>query len=55
MVEATGVVEKVLPDDTEGSPHQKFIVRLPTGHTVLIAHNIELAPRVVASSPGGSG
>ncbi len=46
LVEASGRVKKTLPDDNEGSRHQKFIVQLPSGHTVLIAHNIDLAPRV---------
>lgn len=45
-VEATGVVVRILNDDNEGSRHQRFIVRLASGHTVLIAHNIDLAPRV---------
>lgn len=46
MVEASGSVKKSLPDDLEGSRHQRFIVRLANGHTVLIAHNIDLAPKV---------
>jgi hypothetical protein len=46
MLETSGVVERVLSDDRQGSPHQRFIVRLASGHTVLIAHNIDLAPRV---------
>lgn len=48
MVETRATVEKVLPDDTRGLQHQRFIVRLSTGRTVLIAHNIDLAPRVPA-------
>ena len=46
QVRGYGVVEKVLPDDTKGSRHQRFIVRVGANHTVLIAHNIDLAPRV---------
>lgn len=46
MVTLTGMVSKNLTDDTEGSRHQRFIVRLASGRTVLIAHNIDLAPRV---------
>lgn len=46
MVEVGGVVTKSLPDDNEGSRHQRFIVRLSNGLTVLIAHNIDLAPYV---------
>jgi hypothetical protein len=45
-VDASGVVSRVLPDDREGERHQRFIVRLPSGTTVLIAHNIDIAPRV---------
>ncbi|MGH0034525.1 MAG: DUF3465 domain-containing protein [Myxococcota bacterium] len=46
MVEVTGVVAKRLPDDDDGSRHQRFILALPGGHTLLVAHNIDLAPRV---------
>lgn len=46
LVEAAGVVHKVLPDDRDGSRHQRLLVRLPNDQTVLIAHNIDLAPRV---------
>jgi len=45
-VEAEGRIEAVLPDDREGSRHQRFLVSVGRGHTVLIAHNIDLAPRV---------
>jgi hypothetical protein len=48
VVETRGEVIKLLADDTEGSRHQKFIMQLPSGHTVLISHNIDLAPRVNA-------
>lgn len=46
QVQGKGKVIKVLPDDNIGSRHQKFIVRLNAQQTVLIAHNIDLAPRV---------
>jgi hypothetical protein len=46
QVRASGVVDKIFGDDNEGSRHQRFIVKLPSGHTVLIAHNIDLASRV---------
>src|SRR5262245_52902065 len=45
-VEDQGVVAKLLRDDREGRRHQRFLVRVADGTTVLIAHNIELAPRV---------
>jgi hypothetical protein len=41
-----GVIAKVLKDDTQGARHQRFIVRLPSGQTVLIAYNFDLAPRI---------
>ena len=46
MVETPAVVYRKLPDDNEGSRHQKFLIRLENGHSVLVAHNIDLAPRV---------
>lgn len=48
QVEDEGVVSRVLADDVEGDRHQRFIVRLASGLTVLIAHNIDIAPRVAA-------
>jgi len=41
-----GNVQRVLADDNDGSRHQRFILGLPSGHTVLVAHNIDLAERV---------
>jgi hypothetical protein len=52
QVQGGGSVSKVLPDDNEGSRHQRFIVRLASGQTVLIAHNIDLAGRVSSLKPG---
>ena len=46
QVEAYGTIVKVLPDDTVGSQHQRLLVKLDSGNVVLIAHNIDLAPRV---------
>ncbi len=48
-VEATAKVSRLLSDDLEGDRHQRLIVRMPDGHTVLIAHNIDLAKRVPVS------
>ena len=49
-VVAAAVVDRVLADDVEGTRHQRFIVELPGGHTVLISHNVDLAPRVPLST-----
>ena len=46
QVENQGIIIKILKDDLEGSRHQRFIIKLNSGQTVLIAHNIDLAPRV---------
>ena len=46
QVEGVGIVERILPDDNDGSRHQRFILRLRDGRTVLVAHNIDLAPRL---------
>lgn len=46
LVEAQGVVSKILKDDNHGHRHQRFIVKLANGQTVLIAHNIDLSPRL---------
>jgi len=42
----TGAVSRILSDDNKGDRHQRFIVSLPSGHTVLIAYNIDIAPRI---------
>ncbi|PTU30974.1 DUF3465 domain-containing protein [Stenotrophobium rhamnosiphilum] len=52
QVQGEGVVVKVLPDDNEGSRHQKFILELSSGQTILVAHNIDLAPRISSISQG---
>ncbi|MFN7020212.1 MAG: DUF3465 domain-containing protein [Phycisphaerales bacterium] len=52
-VEAEGRIVKVLRDDSEtdggrNARHQRLLVELDTGVTVLLAHNIDAAPRVPA-------
>ena len=47
-----GKVIRVLPDDNEGSRHQKFILRLASGQTLLVSHNIDLAQRINSIQEG---
>ena len=46
--ECSGTVVRVLADDTRPPRHERFIVRVDggDGRTLLVAHNIDLAPRV---------
>lgn len=46
------VVSKVLSDDNDGSRHQRFLIKLASGSTLLVAHNIDLAPRVESIQAG---
>jgi hypothetical protein len=46
QVAGQGTVVKMLPDDNDGSRHQRFIVRLGSGRTLLMSHNIDLAQRI---------
>lgn len=50
QVYGAGVVISMLSDDLSGSRHQRFIVELKSKQTLLIAHNIDLAPRIDALS-----
>ena len=52
QVQGVGTVVRILSDDNKGSRHQKFILKLSSGQTILIAHNIDLAPRINAISNG---
>ena len=52
QVEGQGVVRRVLSDDNDGRRHQRFVVALASGQTLLISHNIDLAPRVVGLRKG---
>ena len=54
QVQGTGQIIKVLSDDNTGSRHQRFIIKLDSGQTLLIAHNIDLAKRVDSIQTGDS-
>jgi len=54
QVEGEGAVIRVLEDDLNGARHQRFIVQLASGQTLLITHNIDIAPRVDALEVGDS-
>ena len=45
-IEDTGFVVRLLSDDNDGSRHQRIVLQLRGGQTLLIAHNIDLANRV---------
>jgi hypothetical protein len=45
-LETEGRITRLLSDDNEGSRHQRFILDVGDGHTVMVAHNIDLAERV---------
>ena len=46
MVSTVGYVTRILKDDNDGSRHQRFLIEVPENLTLLVAHNIDLAPRV---------
>jgi predicted metalloprotease len=52
QVKGYGTVKRVLPDDNDGSRHQKFILSLGNGRSVLVAHNIDLASRLSGLEQG---
>ncbi|HSE30108.1 MAG TPA: DUF3465 domain-containing protein [Pyrinomonadaceae bacterium] len=52
QVEGKGRVTRLLSDDNDGSRHQRFIVELRSGQTLLIAHNADLAQRIVSLEVG---
>ncbi len=52
QVQGKGTVTKTLADDNKGSRHQRFILKLANGQTLLIAHNIDLAPKIKGLKKG---
>ncbi|WP_251359784.1 DUF3465 domain-containing protein [Kangiella sp. TOML190] len=51
MIKLSGVTKKLLADDLIEPRHQKFILQIED-MTVLVTHNIDLAPRINSLSEG---
>jgi len=45
-VEGIGTVCRLLPDDKDGDQHQRLILDMRNGTTLLLVHNIDIAERV---------
>ena len=54
QVSGVGIVRRILPDDNDGSRHQRFILELSNGQTVLVSHNIDVATRLSSLDRGDS-
>src|SRR6185369_15569254 len=52
QVAGEGTVLRVLPDDLDQPRHQRFVVQLASGQTLLVTHNIDIAPRIVGLAAG---
>jgi len=52
QVYGNGTVISILSDDLSGSRHQRFIIELNSNQTLLVSHNIDLAPRIDILSLG---
>lgn len=52
QIAGSGRVSKTLPDDNKGSRHQRFILKLNSGQSLLVAHNIDLAPKIKGLKKG---
>jgi hypothetical protein len=48
QVQGSGKVIRLLSDDNTGSRHQRFLIRLASGQTLLVAHNIDLAEKILS-------
>ncbi len=48
-----GRIIRMLPDDNKGDRHQRFVIEEESGRSLLVAHNIDVAPRVERLYVGG--
>jgi hypothetical protein len=48
-IEDSGFVQRLMSDDDDGSRHQRFVIKLSNGQTLLVAHNVDLADRIPLS------
>jgi hypothetical protein len=46
VIQVQGEITRTLADDRDGSRHQRFIMRTVSGISLLVAHNIDIAPRL---------
>lgn len=53
MQRIEGKIVRLLSDDEKGDRHQRFVIEIEGGRTVLVAHNIDVAPRVEGLFIGG--
>jgi hypothetical protein len=54
QVEGEATVTRILSDDLNAPRHQRFIVELASGQTLLMTHNIDIAPRIDGLEVGDS-
>jgi len=46
QLQGEGTVVRILSDDNDDGRHQRFVLQLDSGRTLLVVHNIALAPRI---------
>jgi hypothetical protein len=52
QITGRGTVIKLFKDDLQGDRHQKFLLKVASQQTLLVAHNIDIAPRVDSLEKG---
>lgn len=52
QIQDEGTLIKQLPDDTKGSRHQRLILQFENNLTMLLVHNIDVAPRIEGLKKG---